>query len=60
MKSVLLPVKAVLEDAETMEKLTQIREDEMQELYDLKLKRHKIVKIIEDAERNRREKAVGC
>ena len=32
MKSVLLPVKAVLEDAETMEKLTQIREDEMQEL----------------------------
>ena len=48
MQSVLLPVKAVLEDAETMEKLNQIRLDEMEELYDLKLKRHKIVKIIED------------
>ena len=48
MQSVLLPVKAVLEDAETMEKLHQIRLDEMQELYDLKLQRHKIVRIIED------------
>merc|ERR1712228_369332 len=36
MQSVLLPVKAVLENAETMEKLSQIRLDEMEELYDLK------------------------
>ena len=58
MKSVLLPVKAVLEDTEKMDKLTQIRNDEMQELYNLKLKRHKIQKILDDPIFKRQIKAL--
>merc|ERR1711911_188838 len=48
LKMILLSVRNVLENPELMEKLTQIGSEEMQELYDLKLKKFQIEKILDD------------
>ena len=47
-KEVLLPLKEVLEDPKKMEELCEIRKNELDKLYELKLMRHKVQQILDD------------
>ena len=48
LKQVLLPIKEILEDAKMMEALQKIRSSDLERLYELKLQRHKIKRILDD------------